>query len=197
MQEWGYSTSSVGQDTLLCWPPSGSCQLFPGLLRSFQIAAQSSGLPATSLLCLISKFAESALCPILQIIDENTEQFRTPNLFAVFIATYALVKDFTGFSIQWALAFLAVSACLGQCLSIPARLPVPAFTFCIVPFSPGLWSCFFPASPLRILSSTISQSLQARQPPPFTHTASTFTLLVNQQQSTVFANNACINLTKL
>lgn len=65
-----------------------------------------------------------------------------------------MVKDLTGFSILCTLAFLPGSAWLGQCFCIPARLPVPVFTSCILPFSPGLWSCLSPVSPLRILSST-------------------------------------------
>lgn len=163
--------------SLACWGPSEQQQ---------NPLAYQPLLPV----CVISRFAESALYPIIQINNEDIEQFWTQNLFATFIATYTLVKGFTGFGTQWILAFLTVSACLGQCLSITSELSVPVFTFCIFPFSPGLWSYIFPVSPRNILTSTISWSLQARQPSPFPQPcSSTFTLFVNKgQQSTLFAN---------
>lgn len=105
---WGCSTSRAGLDTFLCWAPSDFCQPFPWLV----------GIPlnGSTILCLVSHFSPfvssanllSALYPIIQIINENTEQFWTPTLFATFIATYTLVKNFTGLSMQWTLSLLTV-----------------------------------------------------------------------------------------
>lgn len=44
-----------------------------------------------------------------------------------------LLTSFLRFNYKWALPFIDISLHARQCLSIPLRLPIPAFTFCKLP----------------------------------------------------------------